>query len=52
MNTPKIDLTSVPGLETAQGLFGSLGQSTASYDDGVVAVMVFVYDVMPPEAVL
>ena len=52
MNTPKIDLTSVPGLETAQGLFGSLSQSTASYDDGVVMVMVYVYDVMPPEAVL
>lgn len=52
MNAPKIDLASLPGLETAQGLFGSLAQTTASYDDGVVAVMVYVYDVMPPEAVL
>ncbi|MEM7689410.1 MAG: hypothetical protein AAF291_10350 [Pseudomonadota bacterium] len=48
MNTPKIDLSSVPGLETAQGLFGSLSQSNAGYDDGVVAVMVYVYDIMPP----
>ena len=49
MNTPRIDLASEPGLETAQGLFGSLAQTTAIYDDGVVAVMVYVYDVMPPE---
>ena len=51
MNAPKIDLSAIPGLDTAQGLFGSLSQTTASYDDGVVAVMVYVYDVMPPEVV-
>ena len=49
MNAPKIDLSAIPGLDTAQGLFGSLSQTAASYDDGVVAVMVYVYDVMPPE---
>jgi len=48
MDLPKIDLSSIPGLDTAQGLFGSLTQTTASYDDGVVAIMVYVYDVMPP----
>lgn len=48
MNLPKIDLNSIPGLETAQGLFGSLSQTSTSYDDGVVTVMVYVYDVMPP----
>ena len=48
MNVPKIDLGSLPGLETAKGLFGSLSQTTANYDDGVVAVMVYVYDVIPP----
>lgn len=52
MNTPKIDLAGLPGLESAQGLFGSLAQTTASYDDRVVAIMVYVYDVMPPEATL
>lgn len=50
MSAPKIDLASVPGLESAQGLFGSLKQTTATYDDRVVDIMVYVYDVMPPEA--
>lgn len=52
MNVPKIDISAVPGLESAQGLFGSLAQTTASYDDGVVVIMVYVYDVMPPETVV
>lgn len=50
MITPKIDVSSLPGLETAQGLFGSLTQSSAAYGDGVVTIMVYVYDVLPPEA--
>ncbi|MEM1197575.1 MAG: hypothetical protein AAGH57_15840 [Pseudomonadota bacterium] len=50
MNIPKIDVSSLPGLEAGQGLFGSLAQNTAAYNDGVVSIMVYVYDVMPPEA--
>ena len=49
MNAPKIDLSSVPGLDFAQGLFGSIKQTSAAYDDGVVNVMVYVYDIMPPD---
>lgn len=52
MDAPKIDLNAVPGLETAQGLFGSLSQTTASYDDRIVDLMVYVYDVMPPEILM
>lgn len=52
MNTPSIELASVPGLSGAQGLFGSITQSGGAYNDGVVAIMVYVYDVMPPEAVV
>ncbi|MEL6738253.1 MAG: hypothetical protein AAFO28_04960 [Pseudomonadota bacterium] len=52
MNTPIIDVTSLPGLETAQGLFGSLAKASAGYGDEVVAIMVYVYDVMPPEAAI
>lgn len=44
MNLPKIDLASLPGLETAQGLYGSATQLGAMYEDSVVAVMVYVYD--------
>ena len=50
MNLPKIDVPALPGLETAQGLFGSIAQMSVSYDDRVVDVMVYVYDVLPPEA--
>ncbi|MEO1730440.1 MAG: hypothetical protein AAFR64_06845 [Pseudomonadota bacterium] len=51
MNIPTIDVSTVPGLASAQGLFGSITQASASYDDSVVLVMVYVYDVLPPEAV-
>jgi len=38
------------GAGMATGLLGSIEASGAGYDDGVVAVMVYVYDVMPPDA--
>ncbi|MBV7264679.1 hypothetical protein [Erythrobacter ani] len=44
MNLPKIDLATIPGLETAQGLYGSATQFGAAYEDSVVAIMVYVYD--------
>ena len=49
MNLPKIDLASLPGLENAAGLFGSAMQSGATYDDGIVAIMVYLYDTAPPD---
>jgi hypothetical protein len=49
MSTPKIDVAALPGLESAQGVFGSISQASAPYSDGVVDVMVYVYNVMPPE---
>ncbi|WP_200810274.1 hypothetical protein [Altererythrobacter xiamenensis] len=52
MNTPKIDLASLPGLDTVTGIFGSTAQAGAAYDDGVVAIMVYVYDVVPPSAIV
>lgn len=50
MNIPKIDIGSLPGLDTATGVFGSVMQSGVSYDDGVVAVMVYVYDNVPTDS--
>ncbi len=44
MNTPKIALESLPGLETATGLFGSAAKATTNYTDAIIAIMVFVYD--------
>jgi hypothetical protein len=49
---PKIDLASIPGLETAQGLFGSVTMMGPNYDDRIVAIMVYVNDVMLPEAMV
>lgn len=51
MNLPKIDLSAVPGLDTATGIFGSISQTTVGYDDSVVAVMVYVYDTVPPTVI-
>ena len=48
MNFPKIDLSSVPGLDSATGLFGSIVQKGVTYDDGVVAIMVYLHDTAPP----
>jgi len=45
---PKIDLAHIPGLETAQALFGAVRTQAATYDDSIVAIMVYVYDTTPP----
>lgn len=47
MELPTIDLASLPGLDTVTGIFGSTLES-ALYDDRIVAIMVFVYDTIPP----
>lgn len=44
MNTQKIKLSALPGLESGQGLYGSAVQSGVAYEDGIVAIMVYVYD--------
>lgn len=47
MQLPKIDLDSLPVLDAAQGLFGSLSElATASVDDRIVVLMTYVYEVI------
>jgi len=48
MNLPSIDLSSLPGLDTVTGLFGSLVSSAPTIDDRIVVIMVYVYEVNPP----
>lgn len=49
MNLPKIDLESLPGLDAVQGLFGSLSDlASATVDDRIVVLMVYVYEMVPP----
>lgn len=49
MQLPKIDLSSLPGLDTVQGLFGSLSDlANATVDDRIVVLMVYIYETLPP----
>ncbi|MHA7818971.1 MAG: hypothetical protein ACX930_04915 [Erythrobacter sp.] len=45
---PKIDLASIPGLDTATALFGAISERTAGPDDVIIEIMVYVYDTAPP----
>lgn len=43
MNLPKLDLSSLPDLDTLTGLFGTLRQSPG-HDDTIVILATFIYD--------
>lgn len=47
MNLPKIDLSTLPDLDTLTGLFGSLMHTSRviESDDAIVTLMTFVYEV-------
>lgn len=46
---PKLDLSSLPGLDNALGLFGSLPAENAGGSmDIIVDIMVFIYETAPP----
>jgi hypothetical protein len=48
MNLPKIDLSSLPDLDTLTGLFGSLLHTSriVESDDSLVVLMAYVYEVI------
>ena len=48
MKFPTIDLSAIPGMDTATGIFGSVTQAAATFDDSVVAIMVVVYETTVP----
>jgi len=52
MDFPQIGLDQIPALEGAQALFGSVLEARGALDDRIVDLMVYLYDIMPPEAVL
>lgn len=52
MNFPQINLDQIPMLEGAQALFGSVLRAEGPIDDRIVDIMVYLYEVMPPEAVI
>lgn len=52
MNIPQINLDQIPGLEGAQALFGAVLQAQGPIDDRIVDIMVFLYEALPPAALL
>lgn len=50
MNLPKIDVSTLPDLDTLTGVFGSLAHSAQSVqsDDSIIIAMVFVYEILMP----
>jgi hypothetical protein len=48
MNLPKIDISSLPDLDTLTGIFGSLAHhgSHFSIDDAPIDMMVIVYEIL------
>jgi hypothetical protein len=54
MNLPKIDLSSLPDLDTVTGLFGSLLDTSGQVysDDAIVVLMAFLYELIPPGGML
>lgn len=46
---PKLDLSSLPGLDSGLGLFGSLQSNIPPGSmDPIVDIMVFIYEIIPP----
>ena len=52
MDLPQIDIGRLPLLDGATGLFGSLVGSGPTVDDRIVVIMVYVYELIPPESLV
>lgn len=48
MKLPKIDLASLPDLNTITGLFGSIRTPNPGHDDTIVVLAAIVYESAPP----
>lgn len=50
MNLPRIDISSLPDLDTLTGIFGSLKNfdlALAASNDLIVVLMVYIYETVP-----
>ncbi|WP_169053545.1 hypothetical protein [Alteraurantiacibacter aquimixticola] len=48
MKLPKIDLASLPDLNTLTGMFGSMRTPNPGHDDTIVVIATIVYETQPP----
>jgi len=46
MNLPKIDISSMPDLDTPTGIYGS--QLEGKHDDAIVVLMTYLFEISPP----
>ena len=50
MQLPTIDLSVLPDLDLMTGMFGSVSDlAQAAVDDRIIIIMVYVYEVVPPD---
>ena len=50
MEFPSLDLADLPSLDNAVGMFGSLSDlATAHTDDRIIILMVYLYELLPPD---
>ena len=53
MNLPKLDISSLPDLDTLTGVFGSVSNGPQNIgDDAIVVIMVYLYEIIPPQAII
>ena len=45
---PKIDLSTIPGLDGTKALFGAISERATGPGDDIVDIMVYLYDIAPP----
>lgn len=50
MKLPKIDLASLPDLQTLTGMFGSIRTPNPGHDDTIIVMATVVYEAQPPGA--
>ncbi len=48
MKLPKIDLASLPDLNTVTGMFGSMRTPGSGHDDSIIVLATIVYETAPP----
>ena len=52
MDLPAITLDQLPGLDGAPALFGAVLDAGGANDDRIVDIMVYIYEILPPDAVI
>ena len=53
MDLPKIDISSLPGLDLVTGLFGTLASDGGpTVDDRIIVIMTYLYEIAPNQTLV